>query len=214
MRTKATLFLIVLVLSLGAVAWYISHPKLDPLARANQKLVFPVEMVNVDYLELSFTERTPASVVLQRRAGTWELTAPVRWPANFFAVNRILTQLQYLEKVNSFAVASLADNNQSLADFGLDEATPVGWLVLGRGGARHTVRLGRTSDTNNRMYLLPEDSPRIFVVDNAIRESLSLTAAQLRSPSVFSLQEFEVRFWQVQLTEPSGPGAVGVRHDA
>jgi len=207
MRTKATLFLIVLVLSLGAVAWYISHPKLDPQMRANQNLVFPVEMVNVDYLELSFADRTPASVVLQRRAGTWELTAPVRWPANFFAVNRILTQLQYLEKVNSFAIASLADNNQTLADFGLDESAPVGWLVLGRGDSRHTVRLGRTSDTNNRMYLLPEDSARIFVVDNAIRETLSLTTAQLRSPSVFSLQEFEVRFWQVQLTEPSGPGA-------
>lgn len=214
MRTKATLFLIVLVLSLGAVAYYVRDFTLEKDARANQKLVFPVEMVNVDYLEMSFSDRTPASVVLERREGTWELTQPVRWPANFFAVNTILTQLQYLEKVNSFPVASLAENKQTLADFGLDEANPAGWLVLGRGGSRHTVRIGRTTDTNSRMYLLPEDSSHIFVVPNAIREKLTLTPEQLRSPAVFSMQEFEVRFWQVQLTEPGtaqSPGASNVR---
>ncbi|MBE2212715.1 MAG: DUF4340 domain-containing protein, partial [Opitutaceae bacterium] len=195
------LFLIVLVLSLGAVAYYIHDVTLVNEQRNNQQLVFPVEMVNVDHLEVSFADRTPPGVVLERRSGRWELTQPVRWPANFFAVNRMLTQLQYLEKVNSFAVASLAENNQTLADFGLDPAAPNGWLVLGRGGARHTVRLGRNADTNTRMYLLPEDSDRIFVVDNAIRATLALTADQLRSPSVFSLQEFEVRFWSVHLTE-------------
>jgi hypothetical protein len=209
MRTKATLFLIVLVLTLGAVAYYIHDVTLEQVHRDNQKLVFPVEMVNVDYLELNFANRTPPGVVLERREGTWELTQPVRWPANFFAVNTILTQLQYLEKVNSFPVASLAENNQTLADFGLDPSLPAGWLVLGRGGSRHTVRLGRDADTNKRMYLLPEDSDRIFVVDNAIRATLSLTAAQLRSPAVFSLQEFEVRFWSVQLTAPSTPQPAG-----
>lgn len=203
MRTKATLFLLVLVLSLGAIAYYIrEHPRIDETVRDNQKLVFPVEMVNVDYLEISFTERSPATVVLERRANSWHLTKPVRWPANFFAVNRILTQLQYLEKVNSFPVASLADNRQTLADFGLDEQAPVGRLVLGRGDLRHSVRLGRTTDTSDRMYLLPEDSNRIFVVPNSIRQTLALSADQLHSSAVFSLQDFEVRFWGVQLTEP------------
>ncbi len=203
MRTKATLFLFVLVLSLGAVAYYIHKTTIENLVIENQKLVFPVEMVNLDYLEIGFTDRMPQNVVLQRRSGGWELTSPVRWPANFFAVNRILTQLQYLEKVNSFPIASLADNRQSLADFGLDASAPVGWIVLGRGETRRTVRLGRTTETSNRMYLLPEDSDRIFVVDNAIRETLSLRVDQLRSSAVFSLQDFEVRFWSVQLTEPS-----------
>lgn len=203
MRTKATLFLLVLVLSLGAIAYYIHKTTIENLAVENQKLVFPVEMVNLDYLEIGFTDRTPQSVVLQRRSGGWELTAPVRWPANFFAVNRILTQLQYLEKVNSFPIESAAANRQSLADFGLDASAPVGWVVLGRGETRRMVRLGRTTETSNRMYLLPGDSDRIFVVDNSIRETLALGVDQLRSSAVFSLQDFEVRFWSVQLKEPS-----------
>ena len=152
-----------------------------PILQENEKLVFPVEMVNLDYLEVNFADRTPARVVLRREGGTWELTEPVRWPANFFAVNRILTQLQFLEKVNSFPVASIAENKQTLADYGLDPGAPEGWVVLGRGDVRHTVRIGKKTETSNRIYLLPSEAERIAVVDGGIRETLALTPEDRKS---------------------------------
>ncbi|RME67663.1 MAG: DUF4340 domain-containing protein [Verrucomicrobia bacterium] len=199
MRTKVTLFLLVLVVGLGAIAYYYNRQwdARRAYAAGRVHLLGP-DAEDLDYLEIAF--RDPASsVVLEQGANGWELIDPVRWPANYFAVNRLLTQLQFLERETSFPVDSLAESGQTLADFGLDPAE--GRLTYGRRGERRSLLIGRITDVGNRLYVMPEDGDRVYVVAQSLLDSLRLSLEEFRSGAVFYLPLFEIKSWSIQLAE-------------
>lgn len=199
MRTKATLFLLVLVVGLGAIAYYYNRQwdARRAYAAGRAHLLGP-DAEDLDFLQISFRD-PESSVIIERGANGWELIDPVRWPANYFAVNRLLTQLQFLERETSFSATNLDESGQSLSDFGLEPA--VGVLTYGRRGEKSSLLIGRGTDVGNRLYVMPEDGDRVYVVAEALLESLRLSIEEFRSGAVFYLPLFEVKSWNVQLAE-------------
>ena len=55
----------------------------------------------------------------KRTTDPWEITSPINWPANDFAVKRIIHELEFLKHESSFRVEDLKKNGQSLDDYGL-----------------------------------------------------------------------------------------------
>jgi hypothetical protein len=132
-------------------------------------------------------------------------------------VNRILNDLELLEHETSFSVRDLANNNQSLADYGLDKPRLTVTFSSAdqsdpRGGGRvvgpYTLRIGDKTQDGNRLYVLSPDGERVHVVGRSLADSLAQPIEQLRSDQIFSIPVFEVRSFNLQ---PAAPANLRIR---
>ena len=209
MRTKVTLVLLFLNVALFFFIFYL-RPQWateERLKEARRRVLGP-ESVNIQSIEIAAGGRT---VRLVKRGEAWALAQPFDWPANLFAVNRILTTLQDLKHETSFAVAELAKNGQSLADYGLEKPSLTVTFTTGLAQPaapgqelpRTTLCLGDTTKDGSRLYVLSPDRTRVHVVDRSLAESLALPAEQLRSDALFTIPVFEVRSFNLQTAAPA-----------
>jgi hypothetical protein len=203
MRTKVTLVLVFLNVALFFFifkferTWRTERASLE----ARRRVLGP-EAADIRALEV----RGPGGQVLfnlARRGETWWLTAPLEWPANPEAVSRLVHELQLLENVSSFNVADLAQNNQHLADYGIDPAKPrlAVKFTSGEGAAATsaTLVLGDVTKDGTRLYLLSPDGQRIHVTrDRALADDLALPLDSLRADSLFTIPVFEASALSVQ----------------
>ncbi len=215
MRSKFTLVLFALNLALFGYLLLSERPwSATQRIDENRRRVLGPEAADLAALEIAIhpvnadgaTEpAAPASVIrLDRREGAWFLAAPLDWPANDFAVRRILNELQFLEHETSFPVADLARNGQTLADFGLDRprvvvtATPAAPEGAPSPLPAFTLKIGATAAVGNRLYILSPDERRIHVVGSGLASALGVDLAQLRSDQLFTIPVFEARALTLQ----------------
>ena len=211
MRTKVTLILLLLNVALLAVIIYARREwsAEQDLARVSKR-VLGDEPIGMTSLEISAAGKT-GKIRLERATETspWEIKSPIDWPANDFAVRRIIQELQFLEPQTSFAVDGLAKNGQSLADYGLAPAKLT--LVFSRpsrpAGApatQTTLLIGDTTQVGgNRLYVLSPDGKTVHVVNRSLAESLIVGMDELRNDTFFTIPVFEVRSLGLQATAPS-----------
>lgn len=207
MRTKVTLILLFLNVALFFFIFRFEREwRTEQAMLEARKRVFGPEAANIASLEIEGPAgSTP--IRLERRNEGWSLTAPMEWPANEHAVQVILNQLKLLEHEASFTVADLARSGISLAEYGLEspqlsvtfqpaaapDAAPA---------APQTLRIGNETPVGNRLYVLSPDGTRVHVVSRSLLDSLRLPTDQLRAPTFFTIQFFEVRSLSVQTASP------------
>jgi hypothetical protein len=229
-RSKVTLLLLALNLALFGYLLVTERPfSATRQIEENRRRVLGPEAADLAALEITLAPPaqpatdTPApanTVRLERRADTWFLASPLVWPANDFAVRRMLNELQFLENETSFLVSDLARNDQTLADYGLEQprltltatpATPAtGQSMIDNGSpgspptpaAPFTLKIGATAAVGGRLYVLSPDGRRIHVLPPRASESLltalTLDLAQLRSDQLFTIPVFEARALTLQ----------------
>lgn len=197
MRTKATLFLLVLVAGLGAVAFYLRDYDTDEEFQNNRVYVLGSEAVDLDFLDIRITGQEP--ITLEKTEGRWNLTHPVSWPANVFAVNRLLNRLLSIKRDTSFPVSSLEENGQTLADFGLDPAQ--GELIYGRRGEQGKLLIGRATETSDRLFVMRVGDTRIMVARDSLLRAVKVQLEEIRNSGVFSIPMTDVNQWNIQLAE-------------
>jgi hypothetical protein len=204
MRTKVTLGLIFLNVAVFFFIFYLKNsiPSLD-----EKRGILGPEVVNIQALEINQANR-PEPIRLERRGETWNLVRPIEWPANAFAVRRILNELQQLRSQASFAVRDLAKNGQSLADYGLEKPPVVLTFIPALqsdagSGEPVTLRIGETSPVGNRLYVLQPDGERVHVVNRSLAESVAVGVDELRSDAIFTIRIFELRSLNLQTGSPA-----------
>ncbi len=211
MRTKITLILLFLNVALLALIFYTRHAISIEQRDAEKRVrVLGDEVVGLTSIEIS----SPGAAEMlrlgrKRTTDPWEITAPINWPANDFAVKRIIHELEFLNHESSFRVEDLKKSGQSLDDYGLLKPTLI--LTFTRdpiitGGTPVTTRLeiGDTTKVGNRLYLLSSDRKTIHVVGHSLAESLKTGLEQLRSDALFTIPVFEVRSVGLQIPAPDG----------
>ena len=197
MRLKITLTLLVILLGLLTFIIYIDpwedRLEMDP----DDSNALGALAVDIDYLRISNRDSN-RSLTLERLENGWMLTEPYRWPANAFAVERILVQLQFLDTKVSFDTDRLVQAGSVLSDYGL--APPELTLEFGSQGNRDTVGVGHATEVGEHLYLLSSDRSQIHVVDRSLVDSLSIDIEDLRNPRIFRSSIFEVDSWNLQLS--------------
>lgn len=204
MRTKVTLVLLFLNVALFFFIFQFERKwRIEEGWKETRRRVLGVEAADIRSLEISGGTHTLA---LAKRGDTWWVTSPLEWPANPNAVNRILTELQFLEHETSFNVSDLAKNGQSLADYGLDQPRLTIAITSGDPAEHPQVTLLRIGDITKdglRLYLLSPDGERIHVVSQSLARSLGLTADDLRADALFTIPVFEARSLSLQTAAPA-----------
>lgn len=130
----------------------------------------------------------------------WQITSPVNWPANLFAIQRIITQLQFLEPEVSFSVAEMEDSGQSLAEYGLDEPNIL--LTFYSGDVHQSLAVGKPTHLGNRVYVLSGDGKEVHVIKQVFLDSLSMSLDALCNQEVFNIPFYELNTLSVQLYSP------------
>lgn len=196
MRIRLTIILLIANIALFGVFFFLDGNRGADTLGGSDRSVFGSEVVDLDHIEIRFGQ-TGEKRVLRKEQNNWFLQEPSKWPANIFAVNRIIQQIESLERVTSFRVSDLHHAGQTLEQYGLEEPDIV--MVFGRGDIRHEVRVGEVTDIGNQLYIMSPCEEWIHVVPRSLAEALSLSLAELRSDTVFHIQLHEARSLNLQL---------------
>ena len=190
MRFKFTVFLLALnVIAFGLIA-YLNHQakQVEPSTGGLSRQIGR-ELIDADRIELHGRGiETPR--ILERKGSTWHLIEPMQWSANYFAINRILNQLQFLEEEASFSVDEIEKTGQSLADYGLEN--PLLKIVIAEGDETISLSIGTLTEIGNNVYFLGPDEREIFVVNRQVIDSLLVDLNDLRARDIFDIPVFEV----------------------
>jgi len=201
MRFKFTVFLLALnVITFGLIA-YLNHQaqQIKPTTGGLSGQIGR-ELIDADRIELHGRGlETPR--ILERKGSTWSITEPMQWSANYFAINRILNQLQFLEEEASFPVDEIEKTGQTLADYGLDD--PLLKLVIAEGDEAISLSIGTLTEIGNNVYLLGPDGREIFVVNRQVIDGLLVNLNDLRTREIFDIPVFEVDALGLQIRSAS-----------
>lgn len=217
MRTKITLALVFINIVLALFVYNLKRESAtEEKARALRTRVLGADIVGIRELGVSGSNNQTILNIRRNDTATpsvgspWLITTPIDWPANDFAVERILNELRHLEHETSFLVSDLEKNGQTLADYGLNP--PRQHIVLtretepGQPPANVTLGIGDETKTGGRLYLLSPDGARIHVVRRGLLDSiptaLNQNLAQLRSDILFNIPAFEARSLSIQTDGP------------
>lgn len=201
MRTRWTILLILLNAILFGYLLFDQRETIDPEAIETTRKILPMTGDQIERLVVDGDVLEERKVIQRTGEDRWRIQSPVEWPANIFAVNRILNEIQELRPVTSFSLEDLQRGGTNLAEYGLDE--PRLSLTVEWEGKTRTVHLGSLTGSRTRMYLLDQYNQRVHVVERSLADALSLTLRELRSNRIFSLAGYEVNTLRIQMTQPS-----------
>ena len=199
MRKQLTVILILLNLIVFAVFYLFEKGGRAPDELDGRK-IFGAEAVDIDYIRIS-GEKLGPDRVLRKVENNWNLTSPYEWPANFFAVSRILHQITFLEKETSFEVQEIEAAGRDLSSYGLEN--PQLRLEFGKDIKRTSIEIGSTTEIGNRVYILSPDREEIMVIKRDLFDSLLVNLSNLRSQSVFDIPLFEVQTLSLNKSFPT-----------
>ena len=202
MRFKFTIFLVVLNLGLFSLIFYLEKEAatIGAFERA-KRLVFPPGFVeDSKRLEIEGRELTQ-NWTLVRKMDQWFLDHPINWPANLYAVSRMVNQLKFLEWETRFSVSEIKKAGRDLKDYGLKE--PKAILTLSHGDNKKVLKIGESTEIGNRLYILSPAEEEVFVVNRELLQSITVDLQDLRSQKIFDIPPFEVRSISIQITDPS-----------
>ncbi|MFO1449083.1 MAG: DUF4340 domain-containing protein [Opitutaceae bacterium] len=217
MRTKVTLVLIFLNVALFFFIFQFERKWRQELrARDTRLRVLDARASNIQKLEIAGLAEP---IQLERQGDDWMVMAPFKWPADPNVVKRILNELIFLEREASFTLPELEKAGVTLADYGLDKPaltlTFTPGSPTGAGGPSLppvVLRIGAEKAAGNRLYLLSPDGERVLIVKRTLVDSLRLKLDELRDPTLFKIQGFEVRSFTVQAAAANNL-RVRVRHE-
>ncbi len=198
MRLKITFTLLAILLGLLVYIFYIDTQFDRDDFQERRKSVLGELAVGIDHFS-ALNNGSGERISFELRNKRWMLTEPYEWPANEFAVERILTELRFLERVSSFDTSIVSSTGVSLRDYGL--LPPRISLQFGRGNQSHTLPIGAPTEIGNNLYILSTDQAQVHVVDRGLLEALTVGLDNLRDPRLFQTAIFEVNSWNIQVRE-------------
>ena len=113
MRFRLTVFLIVANAVLFFFIWSLESGR----TRAR-----PTKSRSIAFTSLEISGRNiDKPRVIKFENNRWRIVSPIDWKANLFAVNRIKTQLEFIDRKTSFSKDEVLRLGHKLSEYGLDK---------------------------------------------------------------------------------------------
>lgn len=181
MRFPTTLVLLVSVLLLGGYIALVERRADEQdrrQERARRALRFePTRVTSVRMATANL------QVALEKEAGTWRLSSPVRARADAGEVARILDTLEALVRSEVITGREQREQHLTPGDFGF--AQPRARISLRENGRDMTLLVGRDTPLGGNMFLKLETEASIFVASTNLLAILPTSAADLRERQIF-----------------------------
>lgn len=197
MRWKITIILILLNIATFYGLFFLQ--KQSENKNLDNKNTLANHIIDIDKIDI-INKNSKESRTLERQNGQWKITSPIEWPANLFAIQRIITQLQFLIYEAKFSIDEIQKTGQSLDDFGLKNPNI---LLKFKGlNGEHTLAIGNPTPLGNRVYVMDPDQKNILVIKDSLLDSIAANLEELRTQQIFNIPFYELDKLKIQLLSP------------
>jgi hypothetical protein len=175
MNARTTLFLILLVALVGGfVFWDHYKGTTTEKVEAKRKRILDLEPKDITGIDLVRSNQT---LVLERAGDNWDMKQPLATRADASAVNSILDELEFAERIRTITEKEL--EGVSLVDFGLNP--PVTRVTLHSKRRPVGLLIGHETPTKDALYVQVEGRKEVCVAVKSLQERLNQTVDSLRS---------------------------------
>ncbi|HYM68988.1 MAG TPA: DUF4340 domain-containing protein [bacterium] len=182
MNPRVTMILAVVVAAIAAYIFAVDRPQAQRAEQAKHL----VQLRKSDITGVSLVTSKGAVELARRDATHWDITRPYGTPAASFSVNDLLDAVTGIVPQRT-----LGGVGQDAAAYGLN-APDVKMTLRATGGKTATVELGKASPVGTAIYARL-DSGTVYLVDGAVKDSLSKSAADLRQKTLADFANADVQ---------------------
>jgi len=143
----------------------------------------------------------------ERTNGTWQLTAPLAYPAQAVSINKLLTELERLTPAPYITARELQGRLQTDQEYGF--ATPQASLTLEQPGYTYRLRVGANTAPGDQVFLQVVGVQGVYVVNADFLRYLPRTADDWRDTTLVDLHGLAVDW----LAVTNGPTSFELRRD-
>ena len=193
MRWKTTLFLAILLVTLG-IFYYVYEIRLAPEREKSAQAKGRLWTVEQKDVEEVIAKRKADTVHVKREGADWVLLAPVKARADRSTVDDLVTNL-----VTARVDREIDPKPASLADFGLDApAVDLTVKVKGKGDPL-TLLLGGKNPTGAWVYGKAKDKPAVFTVSDSLVRDATRATADFRDKTLLAFDKKDVTGLEIVL---------------
>ena len=149
------------------------------------KKILAFDREKVDRLEIAHGD---VKLELTKSGQDWNMTAPVQAPADFGAVETIVTRLQSAQMKSLPAEQAAAAD---LKNYGLDK--PVATATVGLGSTRATLAFGKAADEGGDVYAKDVTRPAVVTVAADLLTDVQKNVSDLRRKDIFEFRSFNAK---------------------
>lgn len=199
MRWKITLILLLLNIITFYGIYHLNYFR-KAISKKESENILGIAVVDIDKIEI-INKSLKEPRILERTNGQWKIISPIEWPANLFAVQRIITQIQFLIHEARFSIKEIENSGQSLDDYGLKDPNII--LKFRSTNGEHSIAIGNTTSLGKRIYIMDPKRENILVVKESLLDSISGNLEDLRTQQIFTIPFFDLNKLNIQLFSPS-----------
>ncbi len=143
------------------------------------KTVLSIPREKIEYVRI---KRGDGTLALTKIGSKWELSEPVKAPADEFSADGIVDALSSL-KADKFVIAGASD----LKGYGLD-VPKLSVEIRAAGGAQYGLRVGKEATAGTSLYAARLSDNDVVEIAKGTYDSLNKTVADLRSKKLLDVQ--------------------------
>lgn len=186
MNSKSTLILAILAAVVAGGAWLIITFVPTSQERAAGEPVITLDREKIVTVKL---EDNDTAIALTRSGDDWQLTEPLKAPADRFELSDLLNDLEFLTIGQEIEPGS-SEN------FGFTE--PTGKITVGDGDQAQTLILGKETAVKNKYYAKVEGREPVYVVDGDLIPYLKMEPDDFRDRRLVDLAPNAVRTLEIE----------------
>ena len=205
MNWKTTWLLLVLAAALFAFIYLVErHTRPTSATAAPPPRLLSLQANAVTNISL---RRTNQLILRAERAGaSWNLTAPLFYPAQTFAIENLLQTLEDLTSAAYIPIEELKTRRRSIADYGLD--VPLATLTLQHNGQRTEVFLGFKSPVGDHVYAQLLNGSGVHIVTADVFDRLPRGANDWRDNLLINFNGLGID--RIEVRAPTRGFALGI----
>ena len=196
-RWRTTWILFGLALALFAfIALFERHSRPAGPATRVSELLPGFRSADVTNVTLRYTNELLLRAERTNGASPWELTVPIRYPAQPHAIEWVLRQLETLVPRTRISQEEMIAARRTVAEYGLD--LPQASLTLQFQGQRKEIHFGKRTPVGDQVYMQASHDPAVFTGPAELFDRLPRTANDWRDTTLINFlnvhaSRFEVR---------------------
>lgn len=198
MRFKLTILLAILNIAIFCLILYVdkNQSSKDEFLAKSRMILDDSFVQGVQEIQIN-SPRTGEVWNLKRgEDASWQVTRPVHWKANPYAIQQLLFQLKALSWQQRFPIDSLAAAGQSLQSYDLQDPPLV--LSLNTGTESISLTFGAPTEIGNRLYMLSPEGDYILVITRELATTLQQNLKEFLDRRLFNAGMEESRVIQIQ----------------
>ncbi len=198
MKTRTTLFLLILVVALGV--WIKFFESKKPNTAAARRAAGNVVNFDREKLEGITIQNGDDRIELRRQEGKWRLTAPVKDQADGAVVDNLISDIESWPKEGSIPAREVTAEKARMAEFGLVQ--PKLRLRLTGSGMPPEIFFGKDTAFEGQMYVRFAEAKEVYIASQTVRTDIAKKPDDFRDRKLTDLTTAQVT--RAVLKSPAG----------